>query len=466
MKVVVDGWAKLKKADIGLQGIETIRRRFTFVSRATHPKSKDQTVLAYRETMDEMWIPRDDFMRNRRLTSEPLLELSEGSPRVFDSRYVPRPSQVGVVDELVLQLREMGADGLPARLGGVMNRPTGTGKTILMLELIAQMGVTTVVLIHRPGFLIDQWMKRIKGDPKKDKPGILPHARVGVVKQKKCDFGDDFDIVLVSVPSLVRNPAKYPKEFFEWPGLLLFDEVHVAGAPKMNQALPLFPTRYKLGASATKVRRDGCDPIYLGHIGARISDCDDLPTNYVVKMVPSDWDPQPNPLKKAVGELPVFVQKKKLYHCWSRTKQIVGLICRAAVAKRKQFIFSDSLQHLAMMEEALKPYLKGKLAGVTVSQFIGGKTLEELEEAEEADVIFGTYQMAETALDIEALDTLVLAAPRKEVTQAVGRVLRMMEGQKQIVIVDIDDSHVSEFFKMLKRGRVEIYEAGAERIGR
>ena len=50
-----------------------------------------------------------------------------------------------------------------------------------------------------------------------------------------------------------------------------------------------------------------------------------------------------------------------------------------------------------------------------------------------------TYAMAEEALDIKTLSTLLMATPKVDIRQAVGRILRNNKGDK--LVVDIIDQH-------------------------
>ena len=49
---------------------------------------------------------------------------------------------------------------------------------------------------------------------------------------------------------------------------------------------------------------------------------------------------------------------------------------------------------------------------------------EQLNEAANMKVIFGTYPMASEGLDIPSLNTLLLVTPKSNVVQSVGRILR------------------------------------------
>jgi superfamily II DNA or RNA helicase len=68
---------------------------------------------------------------------------------------------------------------------------------------------------------------------------------------------------------------------------------------------------------------------------------------------------------------------------------------------------------------------------------------EELETAAEAQVIFATRQFAEEGLDIPMLDSIFLTTPFSDVEQAVGRILRPIDGKKDPIVVDIIDPKVN-----------------------
>ena len=75
----------------------------------------------------------------------------------------------------------------------------------------------------------------------------------------------------------------------------------------------------------------------------------------------------------------------------------------------------------------------------TVGYYIGGMKEEQLKESKTKKVIIGTYAMAEEGLDIKTLTTLIMATPRVDVTQAVGRILRKKQSQAEVY--DIVDQH-------------------------
>jgi superfamily II DNA or RNA helicase len=62
-----------------------------------------------------------------------------------------------------------------------------------------------------------------------------------------------------------------------------------------------------------------------------------------------------------------------------------------------------------------------------------------LKETESKQIVLATFAMAAEALDIKTLSTLVMATPKTDITQSVGRILRAKH--ENPVIVDIVDSH-------------------------
>jgi superfamily II DNA or RNA helicase len=75
----------------------------------------------------------------------------------------------------------------------------------------------------------------------------------------------------------------------------------------------------------------------------------------------------------------------------------------------------------------------------TVGYYVGGMKEAALKESENKQVIIATYSMASEGLDIKSLTTLIMATPKTDIQQSVGRILREKHGQP--IVVDIIDSH-------------------------
>jgi superfamily II DNA or RNA helicase len=85
----------------------------------------------------------------------------------------------------------------------------------------------------------------------------------------------------------------------------------------------------------------------------------------------------------------------------------------------------------------------------SVGYYVGGMKEQALKLSESKKVIIATYSMAAEALDIKTLTTLIMATPKTDIEQAVGRILRQKHGTP--VVVDIIDSHQPFKNQWLKR---------------
>jgi hypothetical protein len=128
---------------------------------------------------------------------------------------------------------------------------------------------------------------------------------------------------------------------------------------------------------------------------------------------------------------------KKICEYNGRTEFILTVLTHLLAPsdiQRQVMILAHNKSVLTYLYDAIQ---HRKLA--TVGYYIGGMSATDLKETESKQVVIATYAMAEEALDIKSLNTLIMATPKTDVTQAVGRILREKHGQP--IIVDIVDSH-------------------------
>jgi superfamily II DNA or RNA helicase len=90
----------------------------------------------------------------------------------------------------------------------------------------------------------------------------------------------------------------------------------------------------------------------------------------------------------------------------------------------------------------------------TVGYYIGGMKEKALKETEDKKIVIATYAMAAEALDIKTLTTLIMATPKTDIEQSVGRILR--DKHSNPIVVDIIDSH--DIFKNQWRKRKTFYK--------
>jgi hypothetical protein len=97
-----------------------------------------------------------------------------------------------------------------------------------------------------------------------------------------------------------------------------------------------------------------------------------------------------------------------------------------------------------------------------VGFYIGGMKESELKKSESKTIILATFSMAAEALDIKSLTSLLLASPKSDIVQAVGRILR--EKHSNPLVIDIIDGH--EVFQNQFKKRRAFYNQKNYRIFR
>jgi superfamily II DNA or RNA helicase len=349
-----------------------------------------------------------------------------GDDMPFSFRGDLRPHQVPVVEDVL-------ARGEP---NGVVVMPCGTGKTVVALRLLASIQKRTLVIVHKE-FLLDQWTDRIK-----DFLGIEA-AQVGRIQQEQCEFDKPISIGMVHSLSGERE---YPKEMYRAFGCVVSDECHRLGAEVWRRSIERFPAAVRIGLSATPRRSDRLENVFHYHIGPVIAKAEGqgmIPMVY--RMIVKTVVPNAGRYWMGRGEdsrLNLAKLTNDLVLMEHRNEKIVKQIVRALEKNRRILLLSDRLEHLDTIEEMTRRAVElggGDGKAVSISRYIGGLTSDERRKAAQAALILGTFQMAKEGLDIPELDVLILATPKGDVEQPVGRVLRSLDGKRQPVVLDIVD---------------------------
>jgi predicted helicase len=86
-----------------------------------------------------------------------------------------------------------------------------------------------------------------------------------------------------------------------------------------------------------------------------------------------------------------------------------------------------------------------------------------LQESSKKKIIFATFSQAHEGLDIPTLDTVILASPKSDITQSIGRIMRETSGKKNNPhIYDIHDPW--SIFTAMYYKRSKIYKHGGFNI--
>jgi len=174
----------------------------------------------------------------------------------------------------------------------------------------------------------------------------------------------------------------------------------------------------------------------------------------LVKMIKCNGaEPYYNEITNQRGKANVPSMLTKLGEYPQRTEYLVAQITALADEGRQVLVLSDRRSHVESMSALLKEN------GIDAGTMMGATKKKEKEARKlslNCQVIVGTYKMVAEGFDCNRLDTLVMATPIKDITQAIGRILRKKRYDKQPLIIDIEDRFSS--FKNQGTFRRSIYK--------
>lgn len=326
---------------------------------------------------------------------------------------------------------------------GTIVSPTGSGKTVMAIKVMADRNMKTMILCHTTD-LVKQWKSRILSftNLEDEDIGICENGGSG---------GENLQhkIVVISTIQTMEKLWDELKEEEKNIGFLIADECHRVPAKTFVRVVTKVKSFYMLGLSATPYRRDRLDPVIFWFIGPV---CGSISTKELVeagelmkpvyKQIPTDLfvssvDPSTE-YSRMMTELTT---------CERRNSYIVGQVFIAVYSKKKVcLVLSDRKEHCAALSDMLLSL------GVKTFVLNGDTKKEDREEirekvasAENGAVLIATSQLIGEGYDLAELEVLFLTTPLKFVgrlVQYIGRVLRNKEGKEAPIVYDFVDTNV------------------------
>jgi DNA or RNA helicases of superfamily II len=331
----------------------------------------------------------------------------------------------------------------------IFEAPTGWGKTVVGGAIAAAVGQPTLIVVTKED-LMYQWY-----DSLTQKLGI-PVGMIGKIQADVEDWqGKQF--VLGMVQSLMIE-GKYPNTLYQYFGLQILDEVHHMAAECFVRVCQLFSAKLRLGFSATPTRKDGKTKLLHWHIGPILARGAILEAKAKVLIRQTGWRiPTHRHIPYAPGRM--MLVTKAMAAANGRNMEIVNCVLQSYQNGRTTLIVSDLRD--AHLNRLFQMLTNEGIPGQDIGYYVGGMSKIELSHTKQRRVVLGTYQMCSTGTDVPKWDTLVMATPRADVKQTIGRVLRSMDGKKQPIIFDLVDKDA--IFQGFHLSRLkQYYSVGAE----
>ena len=436
----------------------------------------------YKESENYIYVPKHYGIEEFGPYRETKRDVAETPESYWHFNGSIRPAQEPVVNSFLK----------PEPHDGIISLQTGGGKTVCALYIASQLRLPALILVHST-FLRDQWVERIRA--------FLPNARIGTwnedetidtmiedftirtypngsvkyksndtpnfklmknlkpneleqisgilqtlptiesILQKIPEYTSQRDITVGMLQGIMRDNVK--SNSFEKIGLVIVDECHHIASESFSQAIPKLTSKYMLGLSATPERKDKLMRVINWHLGPILyqSDTNDkIDAGVRVEYIEFETDDEgfnTVELNKA-GVMSTVHMINKLVEFEARNKLIIELIEDIySEPDRNVLVLTDRVEHTKKILSMLPAHTQSE-TGILSS---GMKPGVRDEFCASKRILISTYQLVKEGFDVAKLNTLVMATPRPDVEQIVGRILRVEKSKRttEPLIIDIVD---------------------------
>ncbi|WP_372366450.1 DEAD/DEAH box helicase [Candidatus Uabimicrobium sp. HlEnr_7] len=328
--------------------------------------------------------------------------------------------------------QQKAVESIVARRFGVLNSPTGSGKTVMALAVIAARKQPALVICHTKELLY-QWRDRAV-----EFLG-MKESEIGLVGDGNRVIGKPLTI------AIVNSLYKCVDELADKIGHLIVDECHRVPSRTFTEAIKHFDSRYMLGLSATAYRRDKLTKViyfYMGDSVYSISPQELQKHNKI--MVASLVVRETNFYSEINGSSEYQALLQELVNNRARNELIVDDVIEEAQQRRGIcLVLSDRKNHCETLHEILvsKSGMSVELLTGDTKSSVRKKIVRDLDE-QRIDILVASGRLVGEGFDCKSLSSLFLATPVKfsgRVIQYLGRILRTCEGKVQPKIFDYID---------------------------
>jgi superfamily II DNA or RNA helicase len=467
IEIVKANMLYVPKAGLSQRGLNRLKRLAAFKNPEFYKAQamrlptygKWRIIACADETADYLCLPRGCEMDLKAMFSEQGTEITS-----IDNTTCGRKIDV----EFIGSLRDeqpLAIDQLLSHDIGVLSGTTAFGKTVVAIKLIAERKVNTLIIVNRAS-LVSQWTKRLmeflairETLPATDADGEKRRGRkkirtvIGQLGQGKSILGGIIDIALMQSLGRMGEVKELVKNY----GMIIVDECHHVAAFSFESIVKNASAKYICGLTATPTRKDGHHPIIFMQCGpVRYRDdakkqAEKRPfEHYVIPRftalrVPMDKDERDVSIQEHYGEIAVNEMRNQL---------IIDDVTQCHENGRNCLVLTERTAHVALLAEKLKEQIPG------VISLTGGRGAKETGEIfkQIADTprdkqltLIATGRYIGEGFDEPRLDTLFLTMPiswKGTLQQYAGRLHRLYDSKKEVLIYDYVDVHVRMFEKM------------------
>lgn len=341
--------------------------------------------------------------------------------------------------------------------GCILNLACGKGKTHIGIQRTLDVKKRTLVVCHS-NVSVSQWIVNFHRS--------LPDVTVSEFHGSSGFPDTDVVVATIHPLALERSTAQYDKtRFAQWLntfGQVIYDEIHIFGAPKFSVFFDIIHSRVQLGLSATPERSDGMELNYELKIGRILDAQADLhiePPQFDVTVYPLKPPPPTVIVPSTEGRGGAYAEElKKVTISESRCEFLVdtmkshfsrfprdNMLIFCNYIEEVEFLFARLLRQFGPGGVALKSIpaeacdtaygvnMAGSdekrtmgIAGMYIDKVCGDICAEAIGRmADDARVLICTYKKGGTGFSPVRFRSVVIWSPtRAMIKQAVGRIQR------------------------------------------
>jgi len=337
---------------------------------------------------------------------------------------------------------------------GVLVAPSGSGKTVIGIYLIAARKINTLILVHRRP-LLEQWRAQLVNFLEIDQTTV---GQIGSGKDRQTGFID-----VAMLQSLIRK-GEVDELVAEY-GQVIVDECHHIPAVTFEQVLRQAKACYVIGLTATPYRRDGQQPIIRMQCG---------PVRHVIsqKVQQSQQLLQHHLILRDTSfSFPAEESETSIHDIYAaliadegRNRLILDDLIQALNEGRSPILLTERREHLKFFAEGL---VKSVPNVVVLRGGMGARQRRAVAEqlarisGNEKRVLLATGRYIGEGFDDARLDTLFLAMPvswKGTLVQYAGRLHRLHGGKAEVRIYDYVDRSCPTLMRMFQK-RLRGYRA-------
>ena len=323
---------------------------------------------------------------------------------------------------------------------GTLNSPTGSGKTVMALYILAQRKQPALIVVHTAD-LARQWSERIETFLN------IPVKEIGRIGGGKKKIGEKITV------ALVQSLYKCAEAVAPQVGHLIVDECHRTPSRTFTDAVTEFDARYMLGLSATPWRRDNLSKLIFWHLGDvhhqvekndLIRSGQVLPADIIFRE--TEFKPYYDPVheySKMLSELTLDDDRNRL----------IAADIAAEVGSQSGIclVLTDRKKHCESLGALLR-YGFSLPVDILTGDLNAGQRQSVVDRLQEGriKVLIATGQLIGEGFDCRELTTLFMATPVRfsgRIIQYLGRILRPAPGKKRARVFDYVDVNVEPLLK-------------------